>query len=277
MIKLHDIFTAWYARFWGGIIIVIAFMTATVFYPDFIALFVAGIIASMIAIEYMRGGSVATFGFAFDKWTIRELLGGISAGVIPIALLLGMFSMVGWFSYSLNGDIPWSMLGMICMLAILEEIIFRGMIFQALIARFSLISVTIGTSLLFMAAHGANPEVSVIALINTFVANCVFIAAWYHTKGLWWPIAFHCSWNCAQVFSGQVLSGGNFGNGYVLSQFSSAIPQPWLQSSYGIEGTVYCTLVLLILITLIFRQSTSPFRSAAQFTLLYPKIEEHSV
>jgi hypothetical protein len=118
-------------------------------------------------------------------------------------------------------------------------------------------------------AHLANPNFEPIAMLNTFLVSLVFSYSWYHTRGLWLPILLHISWNLMLYLMGMTLSGMELKNSLFLTSLSIEIPTPWLNSYYGIEGTVYCTIVLILFFPIIHMLPQSPYRMAGFFRLNY--------
>jgi hypothetical protein len=68
---------------------------------------------------------------------------------------------------------------------------------------------------------------------------------------------------------GMTLSGMELKNSLFLTSLSSEIPTPWLNSYYGIEGTLYCTIILILFIPIIQMLPQSPIRMAKLFRLNY--------
>jgi membrane protease YdiL (CAAX protease family) len=177
--------------------------------------------------------------------------------------------MYAWIDLKWNSQFEMASILPIISFAIIEELIFRGIIFQALVERFGMITISLLFALLFSMAHLANPNFEPIAMLNTFLVSLVFSYSWYHTRGLWLPILLHISWNLMLYLMGMTLSGMVLKNSLYLTSLSSEIPTPWLNSYYGIEGTVYCTIVLILFFPIIQMLPQSPIRMAKLFRLNY--------
>jgi membrane protease YdiL (CAAX protease family) len=223
----------------------------------------------MIASEEMRGGSYKTFGFAFDSYMPKECIFGLLMGIVPIIILILLYSINSWITIQWNKQFEFASVLPIISLAIIEELLFRGIIFQALVDRFGMITIALLFAILFSMAHLANPSYDPIAMLNTFLASLVFSFAWYHTRGLWLPIILHISWNLVIYIMGMTLSGMILKNSLFISTISSEISTYWLYSSYGIEGTLFCTLILILFFPIIQMLPQSPFRMAELFRLNY--------
>lgn len=227
------------------------------------------LLLGMIASEEIRGGSYKTLGFTFDSYMLRESLFGLLMGIVPSILLISLFAMNAWIDLKWNSQFEMASILPIISLAIIEELIFRGIIFQALVERFGMITISLIFALLFSMAHLANPNFEPIAMLNTFLVSLVFSYSWYHTRGLWLPILLHISWNLMLYLMGMTLSGMELKNSLFLTSLSIEIPTPWLNSYYGIEGTVFCTIILILFFPIIQMLPQSPIRMAELFRLNY--------
>ena len=227
------------------------------------------LLLGMIASEEIRGGSYKTLGFTFDSYMLRESLFGLLMGIVPSILLISLFAMNAWIDLKWNSQFEMASILPIISFAIIEELIFRGIIFQALVERFGMITISLLFALLFSMAHLANPNFEPIAMLNTFLVSLVFSYSWYHTRGLWLPILLHISWNLMLYLMGMTLSGMELKNSLFLTSLSIEIPTPWLNSYYGIEGTVFCTIILILFFPIIQMLPQSPIRMAELFRLNY--------
>ena len=227
------------------------------------------LLLGMIASEELRGGSYATMGFSIDSYMLKEFGTGLFMGIVPIIFLIVLYSMNAWIDLKWNSQFEMASILPIISLAIIEELIFRGIIFQALVERFGMITITFIFALLFSMAHLANPNFEPIAMLNTFLVSLVFSYSWYHTRGLWLPILLHISWNLMVYLMGMTLSGLVLKKSLYLTSLSSDIPTPWLNSYYGIEGTIYCTIILILFFPIIQMLPQSPIRMAKLFRLNY--------
>ncbi len=227
------------------------------------------LLLGMISSEEIRGGSYKTLGFTFDSYMPKECIFGLLMGIVPIIILILLYSINSWITIQWNKQFEFASVLPIISLAIIEELLFRGIIFQALVDRFGMITIALLFAILFSMAHLANPSYDPIAMLNTFLASLVFSFAWYHTRGLWLPIILHISWNLVIYIMGMTLSGMILKNSLFISTISSEISSSWLYSSYGIEGTLFCTLILILFFPIIQMLPQSPFRMAELFRLNY--------
>jgi membrane protease YdiL (CAAX protease family) len=70
---------------------------------------------------------------------------------------------------------------------IVEELIFRGLLYNAWLRQWGWVPASIGTSIVFGIAHGA--------FLPQLLASFVFIAAYRRSSSLWTPILAHAAFN----------------------------------------------------------------------------------
>lgn len=128
-------------------------------------------------------------------WTGKGLLIGIGFFSIVTAILAlsGM--------YSINGtDVNFVKLiecfTSFLVVAVGEEIIFRGIIFRMIAERWNMAAALIVSSLLFGAIHIANPDASLWSSVAISIEAGLLLGAAYAFSGnLWLPIGIHWAWN----------------------------------------------------------------------------------
>jgi len=124
------------------------------------------------------------------------LLGlGLQSASIGVMVILGSYTIESVNSF--NALIP--AFNMALGAAVIEEIIFRGILYRILEEKLgSYISVVI-SAVLFGFLHLVNPNSSILAAIAIAIqAGLLLAAAYTYTRNLWFPIAIHFAWNFAQ-------------------------------------------------------------------------------
>jgi membrane protease YdiL (CAAX protease family) len=150
-----------------------------------------------------------------------------------------------------------------------EELLFRGYLFQTLIEGTNQYIAVLIMSVLFGAAHIANPSATLLSVVNTILTGIWLSVAYLKTRTLWYPTALHVTWNFFQGFvysfpvSGLHLGGGSL---FVLEQGG----RDWVTGGpYGPEAGILTTLVLLAAIVYILRSSS--IRTGEGVWLLRPQ------
>lgn len=177
-----------------------------------------------------------------------------------IGTFLGLIIMgMGYIGLSLSHEIVFEKLNfnlmeflfttlIFLMVAVLEEALFRGYILKNLMLSFNKYIALILSSILFALMHGANPNISTLSLLGLFLAGMALGAPYIYTRNLWYPIAFHFSWNFFQSLFGFNVSGKNI---YSIIEFTIPENNKINGGLFGFEGSVFSLLIELILMILI--------------------------
>lgn len=182
------------------------------------------------------------------KGIIKNLSIGILLGVILQSLtILVIFLKGGYSVISINPIafiIPPLTIGITS--AIIEETLFRGIIFRIPEEKLgSYISLLI-SALIFGALHLANPNSSLTAGIGLAIqAGLSLGAAYIYSRNLWFPIAMHFAWNFTQsAIFGANVSGNAISKTLITSDISGA---EWFTGGqFGPEGSIQATIFGLI-------------------------------
>ncbi|MEU4449363.1 CPBP family intramembrane glutamic endopeptidase [Actinosynnema sp. NPDC050801] len=175
-------------------------------------------------------------GPAFGRGLLIGL--GMFGAVIANIAFLGGYEVLGWGS--LGGAV--AVFGFMAAAVVVEELIFRGILFRIVEQRVGTWASLALTGLLFGAAHLFNSHATWWTAVAIAVeAGFMLAAAYAATRNLWVPIGVHFGWNFAQggVFSTSV-SGGDAPQG-LLDGVTSG---PLLLSGgeFGPEASAYSVL-----------------------------------
>ena len=132
------------------------------------------------------------------------------------------------------------------LVAFIEEMLFRGYILRNLMLSMNKYIALLGSSLVFALMHAFNPNVSMLALFNIFLAGILLGLSYVHTKNLWFPIALHFSWNFFQSVFGFNVSGQGF---YSVIQFKINTESSLNGGAFGFEGSWLSVVIQLLAIT----------------------------
>jgi len=127
------------------------------------------------------------------------------------------------------------------MVAIMEELLFRAVLFRIIEERWGTLTSLLANVMLFALAHLPNEHITALAVLNTGVAGLALCAAWLLTRSLWLPVGVHFAWN--YLFDGVlgVPVSGHASRGWLQVQMSG--PE-WLSGgAYGVEGSLATLLV----------------------------------
>lgn len=165
-----------------------------------------------VLVQKVHKGDWSSLGISFSDMSYEEVLKGAGFGLglilswIPVALLMsgGEFEFDMLIQMLLGGTsgpgLIMSALVVLVGAPIIEEVFFRGILYEKLAAK-SAWSAIIVTSVLFVLAHGA--------LIIPPLLILSFSLGWKRqTKGLWYTMGAHAAWNfVVLIMAAYVLLG----------------------------------------------------------------------
>jgi membrane protease YdiL (CAAX protease family) len=143
-----------------------------------------------------------------------DILIGLGLGTLIVAFSTFLSWLLGWYQFAgfswqfrpLDILLPAVVMSFIASIQspLVEEVLFRGFIFQTLSERWSFSSALLFSSFLFGLAHLTSTENTFwwAAILSTFLAGMMFIQAFLVHKSLWIPIGIHFGW----IFSGRLLN-----------------------------------------------------------------------
>jgi len=174
------------------------------------AIVLAALGASWVMTRFVNRKPLGSIGLFLHPRMLYEtgmglLLGFVMmAGIFLVELALGYISVVQrqpGISEAFRGlgslAVEFTLAGSV------EELIFRGYLFQTCLQGIGFLPATLLFSGLFALAHGFNPGITWLASFNIFLAGVWLSVAYMRTRSLWLPIALHVGWNFSQsaIFS----------------------------------------------------------------------------
>lgn len=134
------------------------------------------------------------------------------------------------------------------MVSVSEEVLVRGYVLRNLMVSFNRY-VALGLSSFFFALlHLANPNLTLVAFTNLFLAGLLLGITYIHTKNLWFPIGLHFTWNLVQTHLGFNVSGLE---SYSIVKISTSANNLLSGGEFGFEGSLLCMIFLIISIVII--------------------------
>ena len=214
------------------------------------------LLASMIC-QLLRRKPLAELFGKFDVHYLKDLcLGGLIGAALMLipALILGVFGWVRW-QWNLEGiSVLLPGLLLFAGVAIGEEMLFRGFVFQRLLSGLGQWPAQLIIAAFFLLTHLNNPgmtgSVKFMASINIFLASILFGLAFIQTKSLAMPLGLHWMANWVQ---GGFLGFGVSGTEQlgVLKPIFGEAPAWFTGGQFGLEaslpGLICVVMALLIL------------------------------
>ena len=212
------------------------------------------------AVLRLRKEPLSSVGFQMDRRWWQQAALGMSLGLGSLLLAALMIGATGGVSFVLDPARSIAALGyglyLFLFVALLEENLFRGFLFQRLVAGTGIWFAQISLALLFAIGHWDNPGMDgltkLVASIELGLAAILLGLAYLRTRSLALPIGIHLGWNWAQ---GHVLGFGVSGMdhpGWFQPVFHGRAQ--WLTGGeFGPEASVFGILADLALIVLLWR------------------------
>lgn len=208
----------------------------------------------------LRREPLAAVGLRLDRSWSRELLCGAALGMALIALVTGLIVAAGGVRFSLDPARSLAALGMgvwvFAWVALLEELLFRGFVFQRLVDGLGSWPALLAMAALFTLGHWNNPGMDgatlVWASIDTALGAVLFGLAYLRTRQLALPIGLHFGWNWAQ---GSLLGfdvSGLEQAGWLLPELLGK-PQWLTGGAFGPEASIFAVLVDATAVMLMWR------------------------
>jgi membrane protease YdiL (CAAX protease family) len=210
--------------------------------------FMAAALANAITLRIYERGRPADIGLELTGGGGRNFLLGFAGGAGCGLLVTAIPLLLGWAALVRAPEQPRSWLSLLFVSTVLlfgafgEEMLFRGYGFQILLRRWGPFSTILPTSVLFAWAHSSNPDVTPLALANTFLWGALFGFSFLRSGDLWLPIGLHFGWNWILPLFGLNLSGFTMSvTGYKMTWTAGPL---WSGGGYGPEGSLLTLLVL---------------------------------
>ena len=168
------------------------------------------------------------------------LLGASVIGVsVAVLAGLGLYRVDG-----INLEVTWiRYLVTFLAVAILEEMIFRVLLFRLIEKSLGSVLAIILSTAVFGLAHLINPNASWIAAVSLTLSSVILVAGFVLTRRLWLCMGLHWSWNLTQALCSLPVSGSET-TGLLKGHTSGSV---WLSGGgFGIEASVV-TLVFSVM------------------------------
>lgn len=206
-----------------------------------------------------------------DKWSLgiqqpdamKSLMQGLAVGILLISVsFLAIWLFNGLYINTIQYDLETLKavvvsLGLFILVALSEELLFRGYIQGLLRNHYGANIAIIHSSILFALLHMMNPGIlsTPFTLINIFLVGVFFAVTREITGGIWLAIGFHLTWN---FFQGNIFGFAVSGTDSktiisITSQGNSFISG----GDFGAEGSIIATVILLIACIIVIRKRRS--------------------
>ena len=215
---------------------------------------VAALAATALCARLLEHRSIASAGYKLHRGWTRDFALGSLVGASSLALAVGIEAAAGAASLDVQARDGWFLMRAFALLffffliaGAVEELLFRGFAFQALVHNVGPFVAIAFTSIFFGLAHVRNDNATAFSTINTVLAGVWLGVAYMMTRSLWLATALHYSWNLVMVFVFGLPVSGNKQFSHLAWLNGQAGSPVWLSGGdYGPEGGVAATVVLII-------------------------------
>lgn len=173
-----------------------------------------------------------------------ELAAGLAIGSGVLAAAIGVLAALGL--YQVEGRRDWTVLVVPLLMSIgtgvIEEIVFRGIVFRLLEEASGTWGALVLSSALFGLLHLVNPQATLQgAVAIVFEAGVMLAAAYVLTRRLWLPIGIHVGWNFTQGGVFGVPVSGFRSRGWLDGTLSGP---DWLSGGrFGAEASIVAVIL----------------------------------
>jgi membrane protease YdiL (CAAX protease family) len=175
----------------------------------------------------------------------RELGAGLLIGAVLFAIIVGVAAIADVYNIvgpGGTGTLLTVLIAAAIVPGVMEEILFRGILFRWLEQLAGSWAALILTSLLFGLAHIMNPNATWFSSFAIAVeAGLLLGGAYMLTRSLWMPIGLHAAWNFTQGFIFDVPVSGLDQDGLVEAQLSG--PVLLSGGTFGLEASVIALVI----------------------------------
>lgn len=182
---------------------------------------------------------------------------GLFWGVVTMCAVIAVLLSTHAVTIRFSGASPWSLtlyailwIAAFFLLAIHEEMTFRGYLFFKLARNWSPLTAAVVMSLLFGFAHASNHGETVTGVLSVMALGLVCCLAVWRTGSLWWALGLHMAWDWSETFLFGTADSGLPATGRLLVSHASG--PVWLSGgSVGPEGSMVAFLALAILLLVV--------------------------
>lgn len=174
------------------------------FYTSILFNFLVSVLLVSVFTKLINRSSFSALGLQWKKAAKERWIGFITGIFLScfIASVLWLLQLLQWFTDAIDLVSLLITIGLLMLVALGEELVFRGYILGNMMQSTSKEAALVFSALVFAIMHSLNPNFNVTAFINIFLAGLLLGINYMFTRNLWFGILLHFSWN---FFQGSVL------------------------------------------------------------------------
>ena len=210
-----------------------------------------GAVAALYAFKkylswYVEDGERLSFGSKMRMMGIGWAVVAVNFLAIIVCLFLCGYYRIVTVEFDVASQLSW--LSLFLLVGVVEEVVFRGILFRLITDKWNIAVGLTTSSLLFGLAHLGNPGATLwAALAITLASGWLFGMAYAYYQTIWVPIGMHWAWN--------YLEGGVFGcavSGTPLDYLPLITPRIsgadiLTGGAFGPEASIICVALGIVL------------------------------
>ncbi|WOV87774.1 CPBP family intramembrane metalloprotease [Sporosarcina oncorhynchi] len=210
---------------------------------------IGGMLITVLLWKFMNKRTLKELGFRgpLKDLGFGLLLGALSIFIIFVLLYVtGNIELLNTFSTPEFSIYTITFLILFILVGFFEEMFFRGYVMSTMANRGnSRWLMYVVSAIIFSLAHGMNPNVSILGLVNIALVGVLFAYMFIATNSLWLPIGYHITWNYFQgnVFGFAVSGLSPHGIYNVSVEGGNDL---LTGGAFGLEGGLLATLLIVL-------------------------------
>lgn len=212
---------------------------------------ILGVALVIVYCLFIQKRTIRSTGLTADKIS-RQYIKGLCIGfflfnsIVIVGILLNTF-----YCYGRNDNVNLGIIfgfGIGFMIqGLYEELVFRGLFLNSLIRKNSVLVSIMVSSIFFGITHGLNNGFQIMAFVNLVLLGIFEALYMLKTDNIWGTSAIHSMWNFAQ---GNIYGFNISGMNRTESIFFIRGTGTFSGGNFGIEGSLFATIGLIIVILL---------------------------
>lgn len=197
---------------------------------------------------YAEDGESLSFRGKMRMMGIGWTVAAVNFLAIIVCLFLCGYYRIVTVEFDVASQLSW--LSLFLLVGVVEEVVFRGILFRLITDKWNITVGLTTSSLLFGLAHLGNPGATLwAALAIALASGCLFGMAYAYHQTIWVPIGMHWAWNYLEggVF-GCAVSGAPLDYQPLITPRISG-PDILTGGAFGPEASIICVALGIVLST----------------------------
>lgn len=215
-----------------------------------------------LGISFALVASYAAFARFYERRSPRELaprggwiLLGAAVGAASIGITIGALYATGHYrlaEYRGFGTAA-GILVVIVIAAVMEEIVYRGVLFRIAEEHFGTRIALVASAAIFGADHLANDGARWVTFVSVTLLGLMWAGVFVVSRNLWVTAAHHMAWNATIFLTGVPLSGSEDWRARAPAETAVVGSELWTGGAFGPEDSLISLAVSVVLCAVLWR------------------------